>query len=93
MARSDWRGGWQYRAACRGEDTGLFFPPHAQETADERRGREVLAKTICAGCDVRVDCLEYALRTQEPYGVWGGLNESERRSVLRERRRQELAAG
>jgi WhiB family redox-sensing transcriptional regulator len=87
MATHTWEYGWQWRAACRGEDAALFFPPAREEGRDERLIRERQAKAICATCPVRVECLEYALRTREPYGIWGGLNEAERRYVLRERRR------
>lgn len=76
---------WQLRAACRGPDTWLFFPPSHAERKDEREQREERAKTICGRCPVKVDCLEYALRHREPYGIWGGLTESERAAVLARR--------
>jgi WhiB family redox-sensing transcriptional regulator len=79
---------WQFRAACRGEDASLFFAPGYFERKEEKELREVGAKAICARCPVRVDCLEYALRIREPHGVWGGLNEMERRVLLRERVRR-----
>jgi WhiB family redox-sensing transcriptional regulator len=78
--------GWHWHAACRGEDALLFFPPNRPESQGEREVREAQAKAICARCPVRVECLEHALRTREPYGIWGGLNELERRLVLRARR-------
>ena len=87
MAVTNWEIGWQYRAACRGEDAALFFPP-GTETREEKALREARAKAICRICPVQVECLEYALRTREPYGVWGGLNELERRAVIRERDRE-----
>src|SRR5262245_5096452 len=83
MAIQRWEWGWQWRSACRGEDTGLFFPPSRPEMKDERLTRERRAKAICAVCPVQVECLEYAIRTREPHGVWGGLSEMERRSMLR----------
>ena len=79
---------WQFRGACRGEDTALFFAPTYFEKREEKNGREAKAKALCARCPVRVDCLEYALRIREPHGVWGGKNEQERRALLRERARQ-----
>jgi WhiB family redox-sensing transcriptional regulator len=85
MAESDsWWIGWQHRAACRGE-AALFFPDNADESRTDRRIRERQAKAICGRCPVRDECLEYALRTREQHGVWGGLNEYERRALLRER--------
>lgn len=73
---------WQLRAACRGPQAVVFFPPSYVERKDERNGREREAKSICRSCSVRPDCLEYALRIREPHGIWGGLNESERKQVL-----------
>jgi WhiB family transcriptional regulator, redox-sensing transcriptional regulator len=73
---------WQRRAACRGPESVLFFAPTVPEPRADRDAREARAKRICAGCDVRGECLEYALRIREPHGIWGGLNESERRTLL-----------
>jgi len=53
-----------------------------QGRKDEKAEREQRAKAICASCSVRKDCLEYALRIREPHGIWGGLNELERRGML-----------
>ena len=53
----------------------------SSESADERRVRESAAKHIRAGCPVQRECLEYALRVREPFGIWGGLNETERRAL------------
>ncbi len=91
MRSTDWRYGWQFLGACRGEDTALFFAPSYFERREEKEAREARAKAICAGCQVRLECLEYALRIREPHGVWGGLNESERRAVLRARGQQRAA--
>jgi WhiB family redox-sensing transcriptional regulator len=87
MVTSEWEMGWQYRAACRGEDAEMFFAPNYFERKEEKEDREVQAKTICARCPVRDECLEYALRNREPHGIWGGLNESERKSLIRSRER------
>jgi len=76
---------WQLRAACRGADAALFFAPNYFERREEKDGREAKAKAICARCPAREPCLDYALRIREPHGVWGGLNEFERRQVLRRR--------
>jgi WhiB family redox-sensing transcriptional regulator len=82
---SDWTYGWQFDAECRGEDTSLFFAPSYFEKREEKDGREAKAKVICARCSVREECLDYALRTRETHGIWGGLNELERRQRLRQR--------
>jgi WhiB family transcriptional regulator, redox-sensing transcriptional regulator len=70
---------WHLQAACRGPESELFFPPTLPERREEREHRERSAKTICAQCEVRAECLEFALRVREPYGIWGGLTEAERR--------------
>jgi WhiB family redox-sensing transcriptional regulator len=72
-------------AACRGEDSSLFFAPSYFEKREEKDAREARAKRLCSRCPVREPCLEYALRTRDPHGVWGGLNEVERRRLLRAR--------
>jgi WhiB family transcriptional regulator, redox-sensing transcriptional regulator len=57
-----------------------MFYPDDEEQAEE-------AKTVCAGCGVRVACLEHALSSREKEGVWGGFTERERRRIIRQRRR------
>jgi WhiB family redox-sensing transcriptional regulator len=60
----------------------MFFPPGTLESKEERLVRERRAKSICALCPVRIECLEYAVRIREPHGIWGGLNELERRVLI-----------
>lgn len=76
---------WQVKAACRGPQAVAFFPPAHPERRDERAEREERAKEICATCGVRQPCLQYALRIREPHGIWGGLNEVERKALLTQR--------
>jgi WhiB family redox-sensing transcriptional regulator len=84
MSRN-WAKGWQLEAACRGADATLFFAPNYFEKREEKDAREAKAKVLCRACPVREPCLEYALRTRDPHGIWGGLNELERRRLLRAR--------
>lgn len=70
---------WRSLGACRGLDPGIFFP----ESADQ----EEAAKQICAGCGVRIACLEHALARREKVGVWGGTTDRDRRRIIRQRRR------
>ena len=77
---------WQDRAACKGPQSRVFFPPSHLERKDEREAREQRAKAICATCPVRIECLDYAIEIREPHGIWGGLNELERKRLLRKRR-------
>lgn len=72
---------WQEHGACRGPQAAVFFPPPHFERKVVRLERERQAKAICAGCLVRTDCLEYAVLIGEPHGIWGGLNENERRAM------------
>ncbi|MCB5164482.1 WhiB family transcriptional regulator [Streptomyces bambusae] len=71
---------WQERAACRELGPDRFFHP-AGERSEDRDARDRAAKEVCAGCPVRRACLRHALQVQEPYGVWGGLTEEERRPL------------
>ena len=73
---------WQAQAACRGRHASVFFPPGGAERADDRYERERLAKAICFRCPVRQPCLDYAVRIREAHGIWGGLNELERKPLL-----------
>jgi len=73
---------WQMRGACRGMDSAFFFHPE-NERGPARAGREARAKQICSGCPVLARCRAHALDVHEPYGVWGGLSESERHEILR----------
>ncbi|WP_304518591.1 WhiB family transcriptional regulator [Cellulomonas sp. C5510] len=67
--------GWQERALCAQTDPEAFFP--------EKGGSTREAKKVCSGCDVRGECLEYALAHDERFGIWGGLSERERRKLKR----------
>jgi WhiB family redox-sensing transcriptional regulator len=73
---------WQLRASCRGPQAVIFFAPSYSERKDERVMREQRAKSICFTCPVRRSCLDYALRIREPHGIWGGLNELERKELI-----------
>ena len=72
---------WQTRAACRGPQAAVFFPPTRAERKEEKIARERRAKAICATCAVQPECLQYAIRIREPHGIWGGLNEMERKQL------------
>ena len=76
---------WQTKAACRGPHASVFFPPSHLERKGEKAEREERAKAICAKCSVCESCLDYAVRIREPHGIWGGLNELERKHLLASR--------
>jgi len=73
---------WQLKAACRGPQAAVFFPPSQFERKEDKKHREQRAKEICSGCSVKRDCLDYAIAIREPHGIWGGLNELERKQLL-----------
>ncbi|WP_269324936.1 WhiB family transcriptional regulator [Rhodococcus pyridinivorans] len=66
-------------ASCCSVGDYLFFPP-TDERQHERARRERIAKKICAECPVLSPCRQYAIAVNEPYGIWGGMSESERRA-------------
>lgn len=66
---------WQPMSACIGK--GHLFHPGPYEN-------QVAAKALCRECPVRNACLDYALTKPEPYGIWGGLNERERKRLRRQ---------
>ena len=66
---------WHSRALCAQTDPEAFFPEKGGSTRD--------AKKICSGCEVRAECLAYALSNDERFGIWGGLSERERRRLKR----------
>ena len=64
---------WQSDSLCAQTDPEAFFPEKGGSTRD--------AKKICASCEVKSQCLEYALANDERFGIWGGLSERERRKL------------
>ena len=76
---------WVHRARCKDEDPELFFPVGTTGPAALQIER---ARTICMQCEVRTECLEWAMVTGQDAGVWGVLSEDERRALRRARRRE-----
>ncbi|MEV7174880.1 WhiB family transcriptional regulator [Streptomyces sp. NPDC093224] len=70
-----------FRRAARGQTRGgrTSARAGARTRGEDRAERDQAAKEVCALCPVRAECLRHALSVQEPYGVWGGLSEEERR--------------
>ena len=79
---------WRSLAACRDMDTDLFFPVGVTGAAELQISE---AKALCRTCPVRDDCLAFAIRTNQVYGVWGGASEDERRAIRRRLARQRRA--
>lgn len=64
---------WQGKARCLEVDPEIFFP--------ERGGSSKSARAVCNQCEVRLECLRYALKNREQFGIWGGTSERERRKL------------
>ncbi len=79
---------WRAQARCRDVDPALFFPVGVTGDAEVQIRQ---AKRVCRECAVRLECLEFALRTNQEYGIWGGKDEEERRIIRRIRRAQRRA--
>lgn len=71
---------WRRDAICRDTDPDLFFPVGTTGNALVQIER---AKQVCDECAVRVECLEFALETNQDAGIWGGTSEEERRAIRR----------
>ena len=84
IAKPDLDTGWKDLSNCLGVDPDLFFPERGASTRE--------AKEVCRGCEVRIDCLEYALQNGEKFGIWGGMSERERRRIRRQRALDRQAA-
>jgi len=67
---------WQSDSLCAQTDPEAFFPEKGGSTRD--------AKRICTSCEVKAQCLEYALQNDERFGIWGGLSERERRKLRKQ---------
>lgn len=79
LANADYT--WRTKAICRDTDPDLFFPIGTTGLALTQISR---AKEVCGECPARDDCLEYALETNQDSGIWGGLDEEERRAIRRQ---------
>jgi WhiB family redox-sensing transcriptional regulator len=81
---------WQASGKCRDLESSVFFHPDG-ERGFARADRIANAKRICRSCPVIVQCRHHALTAEEPFGIWGGLDESERRTAIAHRRRLSAA--
>lgn len=71
---------WENDTLCSPLNAELFFPEEHQSHRE--------AKKICHACPVSQDCLDYALEANEKFGIWGGLNQTERKKLKRKSARQ-----
>jgi WhiB family redox-sensing transcriptional regulator len=80
---------WRAAGACLTADPDLFFPISSAGPAEQQIAR---AKIVCAGCNVRRQCLEFAMANDQVYGIWGGTTPEDRQRDRRRRRRAAAAA-
>ena len=78
---------WRHRAECLTEDPELFFPVG---TTGPALAQVEEAKNVCRRCEVREECLRWALEAGQDHGVWGGMSEDERRAMKRRASRARL---
>lgn len=77
---------WQEQGACRKEDPEMFFLPENSRMGT-KRSLVLMAKKVCGTCPVIEECRNYALTTEQKFGVWGGLSEEELATAVRRRKR------
>ena len=82
---------WQEEAACRSYENIVFFGEEG-ESELEKQAREARAKAVCQRCPVAEPCLEFAMETNQKYGIWGGLTDKERAALKRRRARARRAS-
>ena len=80
---------WRSVAACRSAEPDLFFPVSGSAS---NLPQVAEAKAICARCPVRRQCLAFALRTVQLYGIWGGMTEEERYPLIKARQQRTRSA-
>jgi WhiB family transcriptional regulator, redox-sensing transcriptional regulator len=82
----DYAADWRAAGACLSADPDLFFPI---ATTGSSAGRQITeARRVCAGCQVRQKCLDFAMRNGETHGIWGGTTPEERVSARQQRLRR-----
>jgi WhiB family redox-sensing transcriptional regulator len=87
---TDYATDWREAGACLAADPDLFFPVAVGTAAGDETTR---ALRICDGCPVKRQCLDFAMRTGEASGIWGGTTPEERIRVLRARNRRNRGPG
>jgi WhiB family redox-sensing transcriptional regulator len=72
---------WRSNAYCKGKETEFFYPEIGTKGAADQVKQ---VKTICALCEVSVECLQTAIENNETFGIWGGLTPKERSRIRRQ---------
>ena len=79
---------WRAGAECQTDNAVYFYAPAHFERKPEKDFREGIARALCRRCKVQEFCLNYSIEVEESHGIWGGLNELERKRLLRSMRAQ-----
>jgi WhiB family redox-sensing transcriptional regulator len=79
---------WRAYAECQADNAVYFYAPSHFERKPEKDLREGIARSLCRRCKVREQCLDYSITVEESHGIWGGLNELQRKRLLRSMRAQ-----
>lgn len=74
---------WAHKGACVSMDTDIFYPEGTKNGPVWDSPDWETPRRVCMGCDVRQQCLDYAMATEEEWGVWGGFTPDERRAAKR----------
>ncbi|MBO0804776.1 MAG: WhiB family transcriptional regulator [Nocardiopsaceae bacterium] len=73
---------WIEAGACLNADPDLFFPVATGEMGSRQAAQ---AQRICERCQVRRECLEYAMANSQVHGIWGGTTPEDRIRLRRQR--------
>jgi hypothetical protein len=68
---------WMQSALCAQIDTEIFYPEQGDPASAD------MARRVCNMCDVKKQCLQYAVDNNERHGIWGGTIERERRHLFK----------
>lgn len=75
---------WRAKAKCLGKDVNMFYPDFNAKGSLKRANA---TKLICVDCPVKTECLEYAIKNNEEFGIWGGMLANERAKIRSARRK------
>lgn len=75
------RDSWQAKGACRGHKKPDIWYPHKKSPSDQT----IEARNVCVRCEVRDQCLQYAMDNPNELGIWGGLTEQQRAGLRKGR--------
>jgi WhiB family redox-sensing transcriptional regulator len=78
---------------CKGKPWSMFFPVQPTVPGFEGEEEEVpypppATKQLCDMCPVRAECLDWALRTDQESGIWGGMTRYQREQITRTQSRK-----